>query len=351
MIIDFKKSIVSQTATIKEVISCLNTGNTRIVLVTDKEYILKGVITDSDIRRAVLNHISLDSPLSLIMKTKPIVVYYWQSDAEILNLMQEHNIYQIPILDDLHKVIGLKAINDILSHKQDVCKSAVILMAGGLGKRLYPITKDIPKPLVKVNGKPILRIILDNLQDKGFSDIKVSINYKGEMIRNELKRHLRYEKVDFLEESVRLGTAGALSLLEEKPTQPFLVQNADILTTLDYASMLRFHSENNNSITMAVRREKISIPYGVVEINNCQVSTIKEKPDHYYFANVGIYILSPSILSKIPYQQFYDMTTLIEDCLNEKMKVGSFPVHEYWTDIGRPAELEKAQLESKEYFE
>jgi dTDP-glucose pyrophosphorylase len=350
MITDYRKSIVSQEATIQEAISCLNTGNSRIALVTDDESTLKGVITDSDIRRAVLDHISLESPLSNIMKKEPIVVYSWQTDSEILNLMQEHYIYQIPVLDNLNKVIGLKAINDLLSIKQPQINNSVILMAGGLGKRLYPITKDVPKPLVPVNGKPILRIILDNLQDKGFSDIKVSINHKGEMIRNALKRHLRYKKVTFLEENIRLGTAGALSLLEEKPIQPFLVQNADILTTLDYTNMLTFHSENKNAITMAVRREKISIPYGVVEIDNSKVSSIREKPDHFYFANVGIYIISPEVLNKIPSNEYYDMTTLIEDCLKDNIKVGSFPMHEYWADIGQPDELERAHQDSKLFF-
>jgi NDP-sugar pyrophosphorylase family protein len=171
------------------------------------------------------------------------------------------------------------------------------------------------------------------------------------MIRNELSRYHRYQSVDFLEESIRLGTAGPLSLLKNTPKQPILVQNADILTTLDYASMLRYHSENKNAITMAVRREKISIPYGVVQIENDRINSIQEKPDHFYFANVGIYIISPEVLQKIPSQEFYDMTTLIEECVKDDIKVGSFPVHEYWTDIGRPDELAKANLESKEFFE
>jgi dTDP-glucose pyrophosphorylase len=351
MIIDYKKSIISQEATIQEVISCLNKSNSKIALVTDKELTLKGVITDSDIRRAVLKNIPHDSPLNFIIKTEPIVSYSWQTDSEILELMKKHNIFQIPILDDLNKVIGLKVINEILSQSQEDIENSVILMAGGLGKRLYPITKDIPKPLVPVNGKPILRIILDNLQDKGFFNIKVSINHKGNMIRNELSRYHRYQSVDFLEESIRLGTAGPLSLLKNTPKQPILVQNADILTTLDYASMLRYHSENKNAITMAVRREKISIPYGVVQIENDRINSIQEKPDHFYFANVGIYIISPEVLQKIPSQEFYDMTTLIEECVKDDIKVGSFPVHEYWTDIGRPDELAKANLESKEFFE
>jgi dTDP-glucose pyrophosphorylase/predicted transcriptional regulator len=345
-----EKYLISIESSIQDAIASMNESSKRIALVVDSQKTLLGVITDSDIRRLVLSHTPLTDLVRDTMIQKPIIGFSWDTDQEILNLMKEHDIYQIPILDNLNRVVELKTINNILSQEKNTINSSVVLMAGGLGTRLYPITQSIPKPLVPINGKPILRIIIDNLMEKGFSKLHVSINYKGEMIREELKRDLKYSSISYIEESERLGTAGALSLFEEKFTEPLLVQNADILTTLDYQSMLKFHNENNNAITIAVRREKIQIPYGVVTLDGSTVKKIQEKPEQYYFANVGIYVISPDILKRIPFNQYYDMPTLIEDCLNDGVHVGSFPVHEYWADIGQIDELEKARSVYSEIF-
>lgn len=298
----------------------------------------------------MLTKYPLEGDISSIMVKNPIIGRINQTDEELLQLLNEHNIYQIPILDELNCVVGLRTISDLIGFHKEEYPNQVILMAGGLGKRLHPITHDIPKPLVPINGKPLLNIILDNLMEKGFHNIFLSINHKGDMIRNVMGKNNCYSHIKYIEESKRLGTAGALSLIQEPTCNPILVQNADTLTTLDYRAMVKYHNENYNSMTIAVRREKIPIPYGVVEISHDEVTNIEEKPDHYYFANVGIYIINPNILDLIPKNEYYDMPTLINQCLKNNYKVGSFLVHEYWTDIGRHIELKKAQVESKEYF-
>ncbi len=338
----WKKTVVSPETPIFEAIRVLNEEHFEIVLVSDTDGNLLGIVCDPDVRRAVLNRVPMESPVSNIMVKKPVVAFKSNSDREIMELMKRTSAHQIPVIDFKGKLCGLKIITDYLAPRP--IENKVVLMSGGLGTRLRPITESIPKPLVEVNGKPILFILMDSLMDAGFQDITLSINYKGEMIKNAVAGQVRYQNaVSYIEETRRLGTAGALSLLEERPLNSLFVINSDIITALDYKAMMDFHRACDNDITMAVREEKYQIPYGVVQVEGSKVTQIQEKPEQKFFINSGIYLIKPEVIDLIPKDQYFDMPSLIKKALGLGLHVGSFPVHEYWMDIGRPTELQKAR--------
>ena len=344
---NWEQSILPAERTIEEGIDCLNLSQTRIILVCDDRRRLKGVVTDSDIRRAMMSRLDLSTPICDIMKSVPVVAFEHDRDQKIIQIMKSASVFQLPVLNTLGQVCGLKLLNELIPAPK--IENMVILMAGGLGTRLHPLTLDIPKPLAPVGGKPIIEILLDTLDDSGFSDIQIAINYKGEQIREALSNRKSSQRISFIEERLRMGTAGALSLLPETPSRPFFVLNADIVTTLDYKSMLSFHEINDFDITVAVRRENVQIPFGVVTIDDDRITSFKEKPNHYYFANVGIYVISPHLIHAIPKDRYFDMSSLIQYCLENELSVGSFPMHEYWTDIGHPAQLAQAQKDIAQF--
>ena len=338
-----KKQVIGLNATLEDAIRSINTSCERIVHVISEDDALQGILTDPDIRRLALANVPLSSPVTAVMKRDPVVGRDWLTESELLDLFTQWDIYQLPILDRNGRLVGLRSINEMINRRRDAFPHSVILMAGGRGTRLYPHTHSLPKPLVPIHGKPILRIILDGLLEKGFQDIHISLFHLGDMIKREIERFPAYDGIQFIEEDEPLGTAGALGLIKGSVHYPILVQNADVLTRLDYPSLIRFHEKHGNDLTIVVRQEIMTIPYGVVVMEGNAVKGIREKPKHPYFANLGIYVLNESALSQIPSHTRFDMTSLIERCLAQKMKVGSFPIYEYWADIGCPADLEKAR--------
>lgn len=345
---ELQKALVSINGSIEEAVISLNSSRKKVVLITNDKLELQGVLSDSDLRYLMLEKIPLSDPISQHMVKDPVVAYTDMDSTQILDLMKETARFQIPILDNLNRVVNLVTINEILSPPK--IENPVVIMAGGLGRRLQAHTNGKPKPLVSIGGKPVLRIIIDKLLHKGLSNIHLSLNYKADMILDELNRFDKYKHIQYVLENKRMGTAGALSLLPQQ-NDPTLVINADIITTIDYNDIIKFHNREQADITVAVRREKISIPYGVMELAGNQVKGIAEKPEHYYFANIGIYILSPQVIAEIPSDEFTDMTTVIERAIDKKLNVKSFAIHEYWIDIGRPSELEKARLDYPEIEE
>lgn len=345
----WRNVVINEDVSILEATKVLNEGHLRIVLIIDKDFHLVGVISDSDIRRAVLNRISFEKTVCEIMVRSPVIAFTSNTDEEILELMKRTTFYEIPILDRNGKLVGLKCMEDIL--EPEPINNLVVIMAGGLGERLHPHTKVIPKPLIKIGDKPVLFILLDRLIECGFNNFVISISYKGEMIKKAVLDVEEYApKVKFIEEEKRLGTAGALHFLEEKPDKSFLVINADLLTHVDYRAMLRLHSMENNDITIGIKEGRFQIPYGVVDLNSTKIVGLQEKPEHTYFINSGIYILNHDIIDGVPCNQFYDMTTMINEMSKNGKQIGSFPVHEYWLDIGTPEELLKAKKDYPIHF-
>jgi NDP-sugar pyrophosphorylase family protein len=224
--------------------------------------------------------------------------------------------------------------------------NAVVIMAGGLGTRLHPLTQDTPKPMLKVGGKPILETIIQSFVDQGFVNFFVSLNYKAEVITNYFGDGSQLgATINYLHEKSRLGTAGGLSLLPQNIHAPIIVMNGDLLTRISVEALLDFHERESAVATMVVREDHYQVPYGVVEVDGTQIIGLEEKPVQRHLVNAGIYVISQTGLENIPTDTFYDMPTHFAKLSANGHRTAAFPLHEYWVDIGRLDELERAQRE------
>lgn len=358
MLTDWSILRVSEDATIRSAMEKIDESGLQIALIADEAGHLKGVLTDGDIRRAILRGQSLDSEAHTVMNDDPVTLPVGGSRADALSLMKEKRIHQIPIIDAEGRVVGIEVIDDLLDH--DVPRATpsprkrdnpVVLMAGGLGTRLRPLTEETPKPLLEVGDRPILETILDRLIQSGFHRFYVSVNYKADMIEDYFgDGSSRGVDITYIHEDQRLGTAGPLSLLSDRPDRPFLVMNGDLLTTLNFGQLLDFHEEYQSVATMCVREYDMQVPYGVIETDEHRLVDLKEKPVHSFFVNAGIYVLNPETLDYIPDGEFYDMPTLFENVIEDDKAATVFPVREYWQDIGRMEQFERANGEFEDVF-
>lgn len=336
--------LITENITIKEALKVIDKGAIRIALVVDENNKLLGTLNDGDIRRGLLKNYTLDDSIKDLYFKNPTVALIDESKEKIIQKAIKNQVYQIPIVDENNYLVDIVNLTTLLNVTKK--RNRVILMAGGLGTRLRPLTEDIPKPMLKVGNKPILETIIKNFALHGFVNITISLNYKAEIIREYFKDGSDFGvNIDYVEESTRLGTAGALSLLEEQPNDPFFVMNADLLTDVNFSNLLDFHCFGNANATMCVREYEYQVPYGVIEIENSSIASIVEKPIKKFFVNAGIYVLSPNIFEYIPKNEFFDMPTLFNILIGQQKKVLSFPIHEYWLDIGRISDFEQAQIE------
>ncbi len=340
------KFILSPTSTIKEAFETIDKGALKIAIILDQNKKVIGTIGDGDIRRGLLNGHTLDDTIEELYFKNPILAKETDSKDLIIQKAIAKKIYQIPIVDKHNILIDIVDLATLL--KTQKRKNKIILMAGGLGTRLHPLTKETPKPLLQVGDKPILQTIIENFSKYGFVDIIISVNYKSDMIKDYFGDGSQFGvNISYIDENKRLGTAGALSLLDNVPNEPFFVMNGDLLTNVNFEKFLDFHMNENSIASMAIREDDFQVPYGVIETNGTKITSIQEKPTYKYFVNGGIYILSPQVLEYIPKDEFFDMPTLFELLIKNDKNVLSFPIHEYWLDIGRMEELQKAQ---NEYF-
>lgn len=346
---DYKNILASANISIKKALGLLDQAGLQILLIVDSENRLLGTITDGDIRRGLLKGLTLDESIESIVFRSPTVGRNNDSNQEIINKARAKKLHQIPILDESNRVVGLKRVDELLSPKAKPNK--VILMVGGLGTRLHPLTKDTPKPMLKVGDKPILHTIVEQFASHGFVHIVMCVNYKADTIQayfgsgEEFGVHIEY-----VVEQERMGTAGALSLLTSKPEHPFFVMNGDLLTNVNFESLLDYHLSYSATATMCVREYEFQVPYGVVNIEDNCITSIIEKPAHKFFVSAGIYMFNPESLSLIPSGQYFDMPSLFEALIKKNATTVSFPIHEYWLDIGRIKEYEQANREYREVF-
>ena len=350
--IDWKKVILRQTDTMEMAIQVLNnTGYFRIVMIADNNERLVGTVTDGDIRRALVGHHKMDVLLSEIMCKEPTTALVSDSRRKILAIMKDKDFLEVPIIDENRKIIGLETLHQIIEKKK--YDNPVFLMAGGFGVRLQPATNDIPKPLLKIGDKPILETILNQFIDAGFHNFYISTHYKADMIRKHFGDGKQWNiSIEYVHEEIPLGTAGSLGLLPlDLPKLPIIMMNGDLLTNVDFVSLLKFHNEQDAIATMCVREYNFQIPYGVVESSQQKVVSITEKPIQKFFINAGIYVLNPSLLSCVDGESPIDMPNLLETQIKENEKVSIFPLHEYWLDIGQAEQLEQAKLDSENLFE
>lgn len=336
--------IVSPSTSLAQAIAKIDASSLQIALVLNTDYTLAGILTDGDIRRAILNGKSLDTSVVDVMNRQPTAASVSMSRSKMLALMRQKVIHQLPLIDSNQRVVGLITLDELIGAVDH--PNWVVIMAGGLGKRLYPLTAECPKPLLSIGGKPILEIIIENFAAEGFKNIFISVNYKAEMIQEYVGQgDLWGVHITYLHEKERLGTAGALSLLPTRPTLPIIVMNADILTQANFQNLLQFHQESAAVATMAVREYDFQVPYGVVHVSGAKIEGIEEKPIHQFFINGGIYVLSPQALNYLPQKTFFDMPTLFQHLIANQQLTAAYPLREYWLDIGRISDLEKANQE------
>lgn len=346
---DLNEILMPPTASILEAMERLVDSLQQIVLVVDESRHLLGTVVDGDVRRGILRKISLDSAISDIMKRTPATLAPGTGREEALALMQARGIHQLPVVDENNRVIGLESITSLL--RKPTVDNWVVLMAGGLGNRLRPLTEDTPKPLLKVGGRPLIETIVNHFVDQGFRKFFISVNYKAEMFESHFgDGSSRNIAIEYLQEEKPLGTAGALSLLSERPTLPMIVMNADVMTSINFHHLLSFHEEHKATATMCVREYDFEIPYGVAELDGEILKGLSEKPVQSFFINAGIYLLSPEVLDVIRPNKRYDMTELYQELIENRQPTIAFPLREYWLDIGKIADFEQAQRDYAEVF-
>ena len=350
--IDIRALCVAPNATIRQAVACIDRGQCGVALVVDESNRLVGTITDGDVRRAMLASIVLEDSVEQLLASKsniaytaPVVALVGTPPDRLLQIMKERSVRQIPLLDTAGRVEDLATLDE-LAPREGLPVQAVI-MAGGFGTRLRPLTEDLPKPMLPVNGRPVMERIVDQLREVGIRHVNVTTHYKPEKIIEHFgDGHAFGVELNYVNEDRPLGTGGALGLMPQ-PQEPLLVINGDILTQVDFGAMLAFHQENHALMTIAVRRYDVQVPYGVIECEGSRVRHLSEKPRLGFLVNAGIYLLEPAVFGFMPQGQHFNMTDLIQWLLDADRVVASFPIHEYWLDIGQHADYAQAQSDSE----
>ncbi|MGA0001919.1 MAG: nucleotidyltransferase family protein [Steroidobacteraceae bacterium] len=342
---NWESVLLSPTATLREAMAALGRGGFQITVIVDEERRVLGTLTDGDIRRALLRQLPMDSPCGDIMCRTPETASNIASKEELLARMERRRLLQIPLVDAHDRIVGIQTLHNLLHTRRK--DNAVFLMAGGFGKRLQPLTDHCPKPLLKVGEKTILEIIIENFVSAGFHRFFISTHYRPEMIRQRIGDGRRWNiDIEYVHEDDPLGTGGALGLLpKERIQEPMFMMNGDLLTNLDFNKLLDFHESHDDVATMCVREYEHRVPYGVIQSDGLRVTSMVEKPAYRYFINAGIYVLSPQILNAVRPGQRIDMPTLLEEQMAKEKQVNMFPVHEYWLDVGRMEDFQRAQDE------
>lgn len=337
---------VRPTESLRTVLRIMNNQAIRTVLVTDIERELKGIITDGDIRRGLLQNIGLDAEVSSVMTSNPITAKEGSSREDLADIMDKEGILSIPVLNAEQKVIGLETLQEIL--RKPKFDNPVFLMAGGFGTRLRPLTDNCPKPMLQIGNKPILETVLKSFVKAGFRNFYISTHYMPELILNHFGDGSKWGvSIEYIHEDKPLGTGGALGLLPDDVCQelPLILMNGDVLTKVDFTRLLEFHCDNSADATMCVREYEYQIPYGVISGEGNRITEMVEKPIQRFFVNAGIYVLSPSVVNAVPRDLNIDMPTILEQQITFQKDVLMFPIYEYWLDIGRMDDFNRAQVD------
>lgn len=346
---NWRETLLPPSADLRQAIETIDASAMQIALVVDDGMHLLGTVTDGDIRRGILRGVTLDQSIGQIMNTQPTVAKADEPREQMLANMQLRQLHRIPVVNDQRQIVGIEFIEELI--QPSAKENWVVLMAGGLGSRLRPLTDDCPKPMLRVGNKPLLETIIENFTEYGFRNFFISVNYKADMVKDYFGDGARLGvKIRYLEENQKLGTAGALSLLPETPAAPLLVMNGDVLTKVNFRQLLDFHASHHSAATMCVREYDFQVPYGVVRIDRHRIVGIDEKPVQRFFVNAGIYVLNPEVLASIPAGNYFDMPTLFETLIAKEEETVVFPIREYWLDIGQLADYDRANGEFTQVF-
>ncbi len=339
-----KNVLVSPDTEINYVMENMQHNDHGIFIVVDEDKRILGTITDGDCRRAVLKRDGrLDTHAKDVMNTRFIAVNESFSIDHILQLMKTNGVEQIPIVDDANRLLDLISIRKLLRASQTI-ENPVLILAGGKGTRLRPFTNETPKPMLNVGDRPMLERLIERLVGYGFHDINISINYLGHVIKDHFGDGTKFNcRINYLEEQEELGTAAPLRLLPET-NLPVLMVNGDLVTSLNFRSLIEFHMSKKDDITVGVNEYQFEIPFGVVEISeDLRVQSIREKPVISQFVNAGVYVVRPAMFKLIPEKGFFPATDLMDAAMTAGHRVGAFPIHEFWRDIGVPEQYEAIQ--------
>lgn len=343
---------VSQNTPIIDVMKILDASYAKTALVLNDNGQLMGTVTDGDVRRGIINKHNITDSVSLIMNSKPIVGQYIKNKidfSDLKDLMLKFKINAIPLLDADKKIVELVTSDQILH--DNLKQNTVVIMAGGLGTRLGDLTADCPKPMLKIGDKPMLHIIIENLKEYGFRSFYLSVNYKAEMIEDYFKDGSAFGvNIKYIKEKEKMGTAGSLSLLPELNTLPVIVMNGDVLTKVNFSQLLENHNKKDNIASMCVRKFDFQVPFGVIETEGEMIKNIEEKPMQSFFVNAGIYVINSDMIKSIPKSGYYDMPSFFNDLIKTGKSAAVFPIHEYWLDVGRKDDFERAQFEFLKVF-
>jgi len=334
-------AVISPTASIAEAIAVLDRAGTGALVLCTRDRILRGLLTDGDIRRAILQGKPTDAACDTIATRMPMVAPRFTSSSEALELMNQHDINHLPVVDAEHRVVEFLLRRDLVPDLR--VELSAVIMAGGYGKRLLPLTESVPKPMLPVGDRPLLELIIQQLRRSGIRDVDLTTHYLPESIVNHFGDGVGFGvRLNYLKEDHPMGTAGGLRQMK-RPSGPFLVMNGDILTGVPFQEMLTYHRKHRAMLTVGVRRYDMQVPFGVVECEGVRITKLQEKPSLSFFINAGTYLLEPSAWDYIPEGRPFDMTDLIQTLIDAEQTVASFPIMEYWLDVGRHEDYQKAQ--------
>ena len=347
---DWRTTVVTADTSIEETLKVIDKSGQKIALILDNQDHLLGILTDGDFRRAILRGVSLHEPVKKIMNTKPVVIKKDQVKKIHKHLANTKIVGPVPVMNDKDQVVDLMQYNP---EGLDIEKKPnwVLLMAGGQGRRLMPLTQDCPKPLLQVGERPILETTMLSLRNSGFTNFYFSTHYRADMIKAHFDDGSKWNvNIQYLHEETPMGTVGCLSLLPELPKDPVIVMNGDLLTNLDFDKLLKRHQESGASVTVCVRSYQTQVPFGVVTTSDESIEEIIEKPVQNYLVNAGVYVLTPQAIQMAKTNSYNDMVHLLNELIRQKIKVSAFPITEYWIDIGQTPDLERAKQEFDQHF-
>lgn len=346
---DWRHVLIPPEATLREAMAAIDRGRRQIALVVTPGQQLLGTLSDGDVRRALLRGAGLDSPVREALNPQPTVARPGDTREAVVAAMRARRLHQIPRVDADGRVVGLALIDELLL--APALPHRVVIMAGGLGSRLAELTRDTPKPMLKVGSRPLLETIVREFVEQGLRRFWIAVNYKAEQIEAHFGDGAWLgAEIGYLRETQRMGTAGALSLLPERPAEPFIVTNADLLVKADCRALLAEHTASGALATMAVREHETQVPYGVIETAGATITGLVEKPTLRHTVSAGLYALSPEALDRVPADRFYDMPTLFETLIAEGHPPRVHRLDGYWLDIGRLADYQKANEDFGELF-
>ncbi len=336
----WKQTLLLAGSSIRDAAQSLERSSLQIVLMIDSSGVLLGTITDGDIRRGLLKGFDLNSSAENILHRDALVVTDEMNRDWVMTLMKSNRIHQIPIVDVNRHVVGLHLWDD--GNPVIERPNWFVIMAGGRGSRLGELTRDCPKPLLPVRGKPMLEHILEQAKSEGFRNFLISVHYLGDKIEAYFGTGEPWGvQINYVRENAPLGTAGALSLIEPRPELPIVVTNGDILTDVRYGELIEFHQKNRAMATMATRVYEHQNPFGVVDTHGIHIVDLKEKPVYRYHINAGVYALEPAVFEYMKPNSHCDMTVLFERLRQAGNETIAYPIHEPWIDIGRPEDLNR----------